>query len=135
MTDIEHPTNLSPWSALVAVTAGLGGGLLARGLGFGLVCFLISGILAIIARRVWVSARLPADANSCVNAALAFAKASRKLNDIRGGAIRDVQDASYVVSVYHGHGRPGPRSYYRVNRGTHVVEEEDPDRWWPRGLK
>ncbi len=141
MISVEHP-QLLPRGALVVgpsiwVVAGslqfvLGSTLLSS-IGFGYVCSLAGLLALMIARGVRASLRLPPDARDCVEAAVAAARIDG-LCDVAGGAVRHVEPDFMIVSVYHGLGRPTPRSYFGVHRRS-LVATKEAQSWRPRGLK
>ena len=137
MVEIERDNVLS-WRAVVI-------GWLGIGIGWYLAdCFgSFIGLLASVPVGLAVESvfhrshriEVPEDAESCIDAAVVFAKSLPVEGDVKCAALRAVQDDALIVAVYHGRGCPQPRSYFRVQRADLVVTAEDRRTWWPRGLK
>jgi hypothetical protein len=102
----------------------------------GILAYLPAGITAVALRDLWLQLRLPGDAGLAAHIVLAWFREHFPEKVIRGVAIRSVESDRFVVSVLHGHGRPGPRSYFSIRRPELIeITQLSVADWRPRGLK
>jgi hypothetical protein len=102
----------------------------------GLFAYLGVGFAIILARQLWLQARLPREARRAANRVLAWFREQFPGEQVEGVAVRAVEPGRYVIAVRHGFGMPTPRRYFAVARpGSGEITELPVEDWWPRGLK
>ncbi len=77
----------------------------------------------------------PSSSSLHCEAAVAGFRSAHPGTPIKAVEVRATLEDAVIVAVYHGMGRPTPRTYLRVGRVDLVVSVEPRSRWWPRGVK
>lgn len=102
----------------------------------GALAYLGIGCATIVARQLWLQARLPRGARSAARQVLAWLRERHPDERVEEVAVRAVEPGRFVIAVRSGLGRPTPRRYFAVPRlSTGEITELPAAEWRPRGLK
>ena len=135
---VEVESDAEPWGC-IAGAAGLTAGAAvwwARDFCTGALAYLGVGAAVLLARQLWLQARLPRDARPAAKRVLAWFGEQFPDERVEGVAVRAVEPGRFVIAVRHGFGMPTPRRYFAVPRpGPGEIRELPVSEWWPRGLR